>query len=133
MKINIYLNFPGTCEEALGFYHEVLGGELREFFRYRGTPMEGDVSPEWRDKIMHGSLDVGGLSLMGADMPPAQFVTPQGYQVSLNVDSIDDAEGLFAALGEGGKVTVPIEEVFWTKRFGMLTDRFGINWMVSSE
>lgn len=133
MKLTVYLNYPGTCKEAFKFYQSILGGEITAEMRYEGSPMESDVAPEWRGKIMHACLHVGGMDLMASDGPPEWFVTPQGYHISIQLDDPAETERVFSALSEGGQVTMPLEQTFWAKRFGMLTDRFGIGWMVNCE
>src|SRR5690606_38898276 len=113
------------------FYKECLGGEILYMGRYGGSPMEGQA-PD--DKVMHATLKVGETHIMAADnMSPDPFSV--GGNIALTVGTTDagDAERMFKALAEGGRVTMPIAETFWAERFGMLTDRFGIDWMVNCE
>ncbi len=131
MKINVYLSFPGTCEEALEFYHEVLGGELMPMRYFEGSTAEPSAPPGWGKKVMHGALAVGDIHLMGSDLLPQHFEAPRGVHLSVNTESIVEAERVFETLADDGKVIMPLEEAFWAKRFGMLTDRYGIHWMVS--
>ena len=131
MKLNAYLLFNGNCEEAVKFYEKCLGGKIIAMLTYAGTPAEQHVPPEMRNKILHARLDVGDQMLLASDCPPNQFYPPKGFSVSLIVDKPEDAERLFHALEEGGKVEMPIAQTFWAARFGMLTDRFGIPWMVN--
>jgi PhnB protein len=133
MKIIAYLLFPGTCAEAFRFYETALGGKIVDMLPHAGTPAEAHVPAEWRDKVMHARLQVGDAEIMASDSPPAHQKTPQGFAVSLHVGSADEAERMFAALAEGGTVTMPMEQTFWARRFGMLTDRFGIPWMVNCD
>lgn len=133
MKIIAYLTFPGTCAEAFRFYETALGGKIVDLMPHAGTPAEAHVPAEWRDKIMHARLKVGDAEIMASDSPPDYQKTPQGISVSLHVGSADEAEKVFAALAEGGTVTMPMEQTFWAQRFGMLTDRFGIPWMVNCD
>jgi PhnB protein len=133
MQLNPYLSFDGRCEEAFKFYANLLGGEILAMFPFEGTPAAEHVSPEWQKKIMHATLDLGGAMLMGADAGAAQYNKPQGFSVSLGVDDAAEAERIFAALAEGGKIGMPIQETFWAERFGMVTDRFGIPWMINCE
>ena len=93
----------------------------------------GNVPPEWGKKIMHVALNLGSEYLMGSDTPPQYYKPPQGFSVSLSVDGTSDAERIFNALAEGGTVGMPLQQTFWAARFGMVTDRFGIPWMISSE
>ena len=93
-----------------------------------------DVLPDgWGSKIMHGSVKIGGKLLEGADAPPARYEAPQGFSLSLNVSSAGEAERLFEKLANGGKVVYPIAKTFWSERFGMVVDRFGIPWMINCE
>jgi len=131
MKLNVYLSFPGTCEEALNFYQSVLGGEITAVMRWGGSPGEEMVGEDWHDKVMHACLAVGGMDLMAADVYGPHFVEPQGYNVSVMVEDPAEAERILAGLSDGGQVSMPIDQTFWAQRFGMLTDRFGINWMVN--
>jgi PhnB protein len=133
MKLNAYLVFNGQCEEAFKFYEKVLGGKIEAMFTHAGTPAAGGVPPEWLSKIMHVSLSVDGSVLMGSDAPPDHYKAPGGFSVNIAVDRVVDAERIFAALSEGGKVGMPIQKTFWAERWGMTTDRFGIPWMVNCE
>lgn len=133
MEINPYLTFKGNCEEAFTFYHAVLGGNLVGPQRFADVNMTEGLPEGWGDKVMHVLLEVDGEKLMGSDAPPEHFVNPPGFSVSVNVDTTDEAERIFAALAEGGEVTMPLAETFWAKRFGMLSDRFGVPWMVNCE
>ena len=131
MQVNPYLSFNGQCEAAFKFYAQCLGGDNLSFHKYGGSPMEGQMPPEWKDRVMHATLIVGETALMGADAPPPHFTNPQGFCVSLNIDSPADADRIFAAMSTGGKVQIPIQETFWAARFGMFVDQFGIPWMIN--
>ena len=131
MPINVYLTFDGRCEEAFGFYQSVLGGQIICVMPFAGSPMEESTSPEWRGKVMHASITIDGLCLMGTDCGPERYQPPQGFAVSLQIEDPAEAERKFAALADGGTVTLPLDETFWALRFGMLTDRYGIPWMVN--
>lgn len=131
MKLNVYLNFPGTCKEAMTFYRDVLNGDLVSMETYKGSPAEEMAGPDWADKIMHSTLSFANMDLMGSDVGPDRFIEPQGYNISVAVDSVAEAERVFGALAKGGAVVMPLEETFWAARFGMLTDRYGISWMVN--
>jgi PhnB protein len=133
MRTNPYLLFDGRCEEAFRFYEKTLGAKIEAMLRAEGTPMADKVPPEQRNKIMHARLIVGGTVLMASDCPPDQYKAPQGFSVTLGVETPDEAERVFNALADGGAVRMPIAETFWARRFGMLTDRFGIPWMVNCE
>ena len=134
MQVNAYLNFNGQCEEAFQFYAKVLGGRIEGNFRYSGTPMAGQVPAEWQDKIMHTALILNnGGTVLGADVPPGHFQPAQGFSMSLVMPDAQQAERIFHALAEGGNVMMPIQQTFWSPRFGLLTDRFGIPWMINCE
>lgn len=133
MQLNQYLLLDGRCEEAFARYQQVLGGTLLAMVRHTGTPAEEHVPPEWRDKIMHACLEVDGRRLMGSDAPPGCGSPLGGFSIQVATGSVEEAERVFAALGEGGKITMPIGQTFWAERFGMLTDSFGVPWMVICE
>ncbi len=133
--IQPYLFFNGRCEEALAFYTSALGAEVEMIMRFReapDSPPPGTVPDGWEDKIMHASFRIGGSLVMasdGCESAPAF----SGFSLSLSASTPDEADGLFAALAEGGNVTMPLGETFWSPRFGMLTDRFGLGWMIGVE
>jgi PhnB protein len=131
MTLNTYLTFDGRCREAFEFYAQVLGGTIGAMFTHAGTPFEAQCPPEWLPKIMHGSIEVHGSTLMGSDAPPDRYKAPAGITVNINIDNVADAERIFAALAENGAVHMPIQQTFWATRFGMATDRFGIPWMIN--
>lgn len=131
MQFVPYLEFDGTCEEAFGFYARCLGGKVVAMMSAAGSPIEADFPAEWRSKIIHACLEWDGHFLMGSDAPPGQYARPAGISVSLHPSDPAEAERLFAALGEGGEVRMPLAETFWALRFGTLVDRYGIPWMVN--
>ena len=133
MQLNPYLFFNGQCEAAFKFYAELLGGKIIAMMTHANTPAENQVPPEWREKIIHARMVIGGQLLMGSDAPPGHFQQPQGFSVSLLVDEPEDAERIFHTLAENGTVKMPLQKTFWAIRFGMLVDRFGIPWMVNCE
>lgn len=129
MNVSPYLHFNGNCAEAFKVYEKVLGGKNLYMMTYGDSPMKDKTAPEQQKNIMHASLKVGETVLMGSDAPPQHFATPAGMSVTLDLATPEEAEQVFAALAEGGSVRMPIQETFWAKRFGMLTDRFGTPWM----
>ncbi|HEY4214487.1 MAG TPA: VOC family protein [Steroidobacteraceae bacterium] len=133
MQASIHLVFGGQCEEAFQFYERVLGGKIVNILAYGNSPIAEQVPPGWRDKIVHGNFAVGGTVLAGADMLPEQYVKPQGFYVLLSVDDAMDAERIFSALAENGEIHMAIQQTFWSSRFGVLTDQFGIPWEISCE
>jgi len=133
MQLNPYLLFNGQCEAAFKFYERTLGGKIEELITHAGTPAETHVPAEWRDKIMHARLVVGDQVLMGSDAPPDQYEPPSGFSVSIQTTDPAEAERIFKALSEKGTVRMPIQQTFWSPRFGMLVDQFGIPWMVNAQ
>ena len=133
MQLNPYLTFNGQCEEAFKFYEKCLGGKIEAMFTHEGTPAEQHVPSEWRKKIMHARLTVGDQVMMGSDAPPGRYEEPKGFSVSVQIKDPAEAERIFQALAENGKVQMPIQQTFWAARFGMLMDQFGIPWMINCE
>ncbi|HKV99889.1 MAG TPA: VOC family protein [Vicinamibacterales bacterium] len=131
MQMNAYLSFRGDCEAAFTFYAECLGGTVGQLFRYAGSPMATDVPDDWQNKIMHGSVTVGGQVFMGGDVAPERYESPKGFSFSLHLDEVAQAERIFHRLADGGRIVMPLEKTFWAARFGMLIDRFGMPWLVN--
>jgi PhnB protein len=131
--LNPYLTFNGNCEVAFKFYEKVLNGKIEMAMRFEGSPMADHVAANWRGKIMHSTLAVGDQVLMGTDAPPDRYEPTKGITVSLAVDKPEEADRIFQALAENGKVTMPIQKTFWALRFGALVDQFGIPWMINCE
>jgi PhnB protein len=133
MKFTPYLNFDGTCAEAFAFYEKALGGTITFKQTFGESPMADQVSKDWRDKVMHVTLAVGDQILMGSDAPPGRYGTPRGMMVSIQIESPEQGERIFNRLADGGSVELPFQKTFWSGGFGMVTDRFGIPWMVNAE
>lgn len=133
MRMNPYLSFKGDCEAAFTFYAQHLEARRGAIFRYEGSPMGGEVPADWSDKVMHGSITIGGQLLMGGDVAPDKYEAPKGFSLSLQIESADDARRIFQALAEGGTVVMPLEPTFWAVLFGMVIDRFGIPWLLNCE
>jgi PhnB protein len=131
-QLNVYLAFPGTCEAALNFYKTCFGGEITSMQRFGDSPVES--SEEHKQKIMHAEFKADGMFFMASDGMPGQPV-PSGEMVTLSINLTDGAEQerIFNTLAEGGKVTMPLGETFWGAVFGMVTDKFGIPWMLNRE
>lgn len=136
-SLNPYINFKGNCEEAFNFYKSVFGGEFLTLDRFGSMPpQEGiTISEEEKNQIMHVSLPLGnGAVLMGSDTGgewAPNLVPGNNITLSIEAESREETDRLFASLSEGGNVTMPLAETFWGSYFGMCTDRFGINWMFS--
>jgi PhnB protein len=133
MNLNPYLNFPGTCEEAMTFFAKVLNGNIEAMMRFEGSPMEKNVPPERIKKIMHARIRWGDHTLMASDAAPDRFKPMQGFSVSINLNDTAEAERIFGALTEGGTVEMALQQTFWAKRFGAFTDRFGTPWLINCE
>lgn len=133
MFLCTYLNFNGQCEAAFKFYERALGGKIENLVYYEGTPAAEQVPPDWRKKILHARMQVGDTVLMASDTTADHFSKPQGFSVTLQLKDPSEAERIFRELAEGGSVQLPIQKTFWSERFGMLVDKFGIPWMVNCE
>ena len=133
MKLTPYLMFNGNCEEALNFYAKALGGGIVHLSRYEGSPMESMASD--KQKVMHATLIAKDITIMGADDGQEEKKNKGSGAVHLNInfDNTDEEEKVFNALVEGGRSTLPLQDTFWGSKFGMLTDKFGINWMLNCE
>ncbi len=131
MQLHPYLSFKGQCEDAFRFYEQHLGAEIGPLFRYEGTPLTGQVPSDWQHKIMHGSITVGGQTLMGVDTAPDRYEEPKGFSLTLQLSDVAEAERIFNALAKEGKIVLPLEKTFWAERFGILTDQFGIPWLIN--
>lgn len=135
--LNTYLTFNGNCEEAFYFYKSVFGGEFTTMSRFKDMPEDPKfpLSKEDMEKVMHVSLPIGRETvLMGSDTGgewSAHFQQGNNFSLSVDADSQANADRLFNALSQDGKVSMPMNETFWDSYFGMLTDQFGIQWMVS--
>jgi len=135
--INVYLTFNGNCEEAFNFYKSVFGGEFTYVGRYKDMPAEEgkQVAAEEGNKIMHISLPFSNETvLMGSDTGgewASSFKQGNNFSISITADSRDSADRIFNDLSSGGMVTMPMANTFWGDYFGMFTDKFGINWMMS--
>ena len=133
MQLVAYLLFDGNAEEAFDFYARSLGGKVTRLSRFGEAPPEMPMPPEMRDKVMHIRLEVGDAVLMASDamssMGPYEPI--KSCSVAIQLDAPAEAERIFHALAEGGTVQMPIGETFWSARFGMLVDRYGVPWMVN--
>jgi PhnB protein len=133
---NTYLNFNGNCESAFNFYKSVFGVEFTYIGRFGEMPEteEYKVPEADKGKVMHVSLPIGSSILMGSDCGGEWapiFVQGNNFAVSVSADSKEEADKIFNALAVAGKITMPLANTFWGDYFGMLTDQFGINWMMS--
>ena len=136
-KLTPYLGFDGNCAEAMRFYETALDGKIDMTVTYGESPMAGQFPAEHHQRVMHSALSLpdGGQLFAGDSPPGAQCNTPSGFNgIGLTLEYADVATGeaAFNALAEGGKVTMPMAPSFWVERFGMLTDRYGVGWMVNA-
>ena len=130
MALSTHLSYLGQCEEAFNFYAEVFGGQLM-MLAYRDTPMAQEVPAAWREKIVHATLSFNGCTLAGSDVQPAHYRRPQGFSVLVDVEGVDNANRIFSALVERGRVEMPMQKTFWSPAFGVLVDRFDIPWEIN--
>src|SRR5882762_6993267 len=117
MQLNPMLSFNGDCKAAFEFYEECFGGTRQTMMTWGESPMAEQIPAEWHERIIHASLLVGPTSLLGGDAPPNRYEAPKGLSVTIQIDEPVAAERVFAALAEGGTVTMPIQETFWAARF----------------
>ncbi|MGK9169813.1 VOC family protein [Inquilinus limosus] len=137
--IKPYLFFDGRCDEALEFYQRTLGARVEQLFRFKDAPPQpeahqegcGPVTADMAEKVMHAEFSVGGARLMASDGMCQGKPSFQGISLAYETQSDAEAERVFAALGEGGQVQMPMAPTFFSSRFGMVADRFGVSWMIT--
>jgi PhnB protein len=133
MQVQSYLFFNGRCEEAAEFYRRVLGAEVTSLSRFKDSPVSGEpgaTPPGAENKVMHMSLRIGDTTVLASDGRCEGRPSFEGFSLSITVPSDAEAEKRFAALAEGGQVQMPLTKTFFSSRFGMVADRFGVSWMV---
>lgn len=131
MKLNTYVNFAGKCAEAFRYYEQHLGGQVGMMMTHGQAPDQTRINPDWKDAVLHARITIGDTDLLGADIPGAEPM--RSAYLTLGVDSDSEAERIYAALGDGGRVLMTMEETFFASRFGQVQDRFGMNWMILHE
>jgi PhnB protein len=131
MQMTPYLYFRGACEDALKFYQSCGLGEIRLMRKYQGTPMAERDGGAWRDRVLHSLFEGPGLRLFAGDGPDSEPM--KGSALLIEDDDPASAGALFAALSEGGRVTVPFKQQFWGDHYGNFTDKFGVQWAVNSS
>ncbi len=132
MVLNPYLSFNGNCEEAINFYKGVFGGEITQLSRFGET--SAPVPDDYKDNIMHIAYRFDDNTILASDLMPGNpFVIGNNFSLSVDVMQIMEMEKAFDKLAEGGKVTMPLQDTFWGARFGMLTDKFGVNWLFNCD
>jgi PhnB protein len=133
MQLTTTLAFDGRCEAAFKFYEQHLGARTEFVLRWGDTPLADQAPPEWRDKVLHARLKISGHHLVGGDVPSKDYKQPQGFSVQLGIKDLAATERIFHALAEGGTIIVPLREAFWSIRYGMVIDQFGIPWEINCE
>jgi PhnB protein len=130
MNVQPYLSFEGRAQEAIDFYKSALGAKVDMVMHFKDAPPEMQASPESKDKIMHSAFHIGDTQIMATDGQCSGKASFTGITLTLNAASNAEAEKLFKALSQGGKVNMPMSETFFAHRFGMVADKFGVGWMV---
>jgi PhnB protein len=133
MQVQSYLFFNGRCEEAIEFYKKALGAKVEMLMRFKEAPGDHKCSPGTEDKIMHSCLRIGDTSVMASDGMAQGNPEFKGFSLSLNAKDEAEADRLFGALSDGGQVRQPLITTFFSPRFGMVADKFGVGWMVIVE
>ena len=128
-----HLSFNGQCEEAFGFYERCFGGKIVTMLTWADSPMAKEAPEGFGEKIMHATLTVGDNMLAGSDSLPGPYAQPQGFQILVGIDDPVEAERIFNALAENGKVGMPFQKTFWAVGFGVITDQFGFSWEINCE
>jgi len=130
MQVQPYLFFDGRCEEAVEFYRRTLGAEVTMLMRFKDSPDPAMVPPGAANKVMHASFRIGETTVLASDGRCEGRSSFQGFALSLTVPGETEADRLFAALADGGQVQMPLTRTFFSPRFGMVADRFGVSWMI---
>lgn len=133
MQVQPYLFFDGRCDDAIEFYKKTLGAEVAMLMRWKDSPDPSMCTPDNANKVMHSSLKIGETRVMASDGRNTGNPDFKGFALSLNAKDKADADRMFNALSDGGQVTMPIGETFFSPRFGMVADKFGVNWMIIVE
>jgi PhnB protein len=133
MPVQPYLFFNGRCEEAIEFYRDALGAEVMMLMRFKQAPDQSMVRPETAEKVMHARLRIGDAIMLVSDGMCAGEDKFEGFSLTLSLTSIEEVDRRFNALADGGQVRMPLDKTFFSPRFGMLTDRFGVGWIVLCE
>jgi PhnB protein len=127
MKLNIYVNYRGTCEEAFKFYEQHLGGRIMAVSRHSDQPNPG-IPADWKDKVAHAQIEIGGAIVMGADIPNAEPM--RSAYLTVMHETEEEADRIYALLADGGEIFMKMERTFFANRFAMLRDKFGTSWML---
>ena len=135
MNVQPYVFFDGKCEEALEFYKSAVGAKVDALMRFKDAPadQQAQMAPGSKDKVMHAAFKIGDTQILASDGQCGGKPNFQGFSLTINAADDKEAEKLFGALGKGGQITMPMSETFFASRFGMVADKFGVNWMVLAE
>ncbi|HKC36342.1 MAG TPA: VOC family protein [Chitinophagaceae bacterium] len=131
-QANVYLMFNGNCREAMNFYKESLQGKLT-FQTVGDSPMAGQMPPQMKDSILHSTLTKDALTIMASDMEQENLINGNGYQINITSDDEKELNSFFSKMSDGGKIKLPFGNMPWGAKLGMLTDKFGKNWMFSFD
>ncbi len=131
MKLDVYLNYAGNCQQAFRFYEEHLGGKITMMMTHGQGPNAASLSAEQKEAILHARIEIGNTVVMGADIPNSEPM--RSAYLTLRVDSENEAERLYTLLSEEGQIFMKMEKTFFANRFAMLRDRFGTSWMLLHE
>ena len=131
IQLDIYVNYPGNCEQAFRFYEQHLGGKITMLMKHDQAPDTGQLPADWKNAVLHARLEIGNTILMGADIPNAEPM--RSAYLTLRLNSSEEAEQIYALLSDGGQIFMKMEETFFASRFAMLRDRFGTSWMLLHE
>lgn len=129
MKLDIYINYPGHCEEAFRFYEQHLGGKISFMMPHEQPPPH--FPREWERPILHAIIEIGGTLVRGADIPGAEPM--RSAYLTLRIDTAEKAESIYNLLSGGGEIFMKMEKTFFANRFAMLRDKFGTSWMLMNE
>jgi len=130
MNVQPYLFFDGRCDEALDFYQKAVGAKVGMLMRFKDAPDQSMVAPGSQDKVMHAQMQIGSTTVLASDGRCRGKPNFQGFSLAVSADTDAEAEKIFNALADRGRVTMPMAKTFFSPRFGMLTDKFGVGWMV---
>jgi PhnB protein len=130
MQVQPYLFFDGRAAEALDFYKQAIGASVKMMMRWKDSPDQSMCTPAKADKIMHAQFEAGDTTIMASDGRNSGTPKFDGFALSIVANTEAEADKLFGALGDGGQVTMPLGKTFFSKRFGMLADKFGVHWMI---
>ena len=136
MELVPYLFFTGNCEEALNYYKGIFGGEITTLMRWKEMPQDAagpEVTSGNENKVMHARFEAGPVVLMAGDASPGKTYGEGPLSLSIGLTDVAQAQRIFDGLAAGGKVEMPLADTFWGAKFGMLTDKFGIDWMINCQ